>query len=342
MAGIKSPGSGTIESIDCLTISHPFQATDPRDKIYCLSCLSQYDGVGGIPVDYDCSTEDLYTRVAARILSESHSLDILYSNLGKRTLHLPSWVTDWSTWQVASQGTAFNFVYRACGSTICEFRVDSDRLEVARCQRTWLNEQLQLAQSTEPYVTGVDISEVLWRTLIGNISLDEEEAEEEEGQNFEALQSFSESSFSSQKQMAKTFVDAVRRRSRYRRFCVTHRGYFAGVPEQAEVGDWISSEFSSSPIVATTVYPSHRKALNESASRHPLAAAHVPPPGRSRHSRNGWSTCNYWVAGSIEIRKDVKTIAWIHRRELPSRVYKAARRLAAWSSSWAEQGCFGI
>jgi hypothetical protein len=83
------------------------------------------------------------------------------------------------------------FAYLACGSTIPEFRVESmAKLEIVGClvdkivqqsnpigqryafvgalgQDTWLKEQLEFVQEVEPYPTGVDISSVLWRTLIG-------------------------------------------------------------------------------------------------------------------------------------------------------------------------------
>lgn len=252
-----------LSFLEFLTMFHPFQATDPKDKIYSLYGLLRDNQAVNIPVDYECTVEQLFTKVATQILSSSSSLHILYSNFGKKSLKLPSWVPDWSTWQVASQGLAMDLIYLACGSTIAEFRVQSmDELEVAGFlidqisqqtdpigqshafigapgQDTWLKKQLEFVQEAEPYPTGEDISSVLWRTMIGNITLDEDKAEEDYGQYFEAYRSFSESSSSVQKEMGREFVGAVRRRSRYRRLCLTQQGYFGGVPEGAELGDWI-------------------------------------------------------------------------------------------------------
>jgi len=252
-----------LSFLEFLRMFHPFQATDPRDKIYSLYGLLNENETKTIPVDYDITAEQLFITVAVQILSSSPCLDILYSNFGNKTLKLPSWVPDWSTWRVASQGLALNHTYLACGSTIPQYRLRSmTELDVSGClvdqiaqqserigqrfafigapgQDTWLKEQLEFVCKAEPYPTGEQISSVLWRTMIGNTTFDEEEAGEDYGRYFEAYRSFSERSSPTQNRMGREFVTAVRRRSRYRRLCLTEKGYFAAVPEGAELGDWI-------------------------------------------------------------------------------------------------------
>jgi hypothetical protein len=80
-----------------LEMSHSFQATNPRDKIYAVLGLASDRAAIDVNVDYNCSVESLYTRVATSIMTTSSSLDILYCNFGNKRRNLPSWVPDWST-----------------------------------------------------------------------------------------------------------------------------------------------------------------------------------------------------------------------------------------------------
>jgi hypothetical protein len=83
---------------------HLFQATDPRDKIYAVSGFAHDRTAIGVNVDYNCSLEGLYAKVTTSIMITSSSLDILYCNFGNKRPGLPSWVPDWSTWQVGRSG----------------------------------------------------------------------------------------------------------------------------------------------------------------------------------------------------------------------------------------------
>jgi hypothetical protein len=106
-------------------------------------------------------------------------------------------------------------------------------------QDAWLREQINLVQKADPYPTSEEVSSVLWRTLIGNLTFDENEASEEYLRYYDARRNLDEDISPIQRRMAKEFVDTVRRRSRYRRLCITQQGYIAGVPDEAKERDWI-------------------------------------------------------------------------------------------------------
>jgi hypothetical protein len=246
---------------------HGFQATDPRDKVYCLLGLASDRQEMSLPVDYTLTNEQLYIRVATKVLEMSQSLEMLNSNLGKKALILPSWVPDWSTWQFGSNGTAVGNHYSAGGTSKPDLRIDAveNSLNIAGClvdriawlssniepyyrdhsesrsaeRMKWLKEQMQLVQKLEPYPDGSNIRKVFWRTLIGNVTLYEFEAQDEYEAYFDADLSLRENRSIKQKDMAREFCDAVRRRARYRCLASTERGYYGAVPESAEIGDWV-------------------------------------------------------------------------------------------------------
>ncbi|KZL71477.1 ankyrin and HET domain-containing protein [Colletotrichum tofieldiae] len=214
-----------------------------------------------------CKAEQLYITVANKILAKSPTLDILYSNLNKKSLALPSWVPDWSTWQFGSNGAAHHYFYAACAATAAELRLHTsrDKLDISGCfvdkivdlsdrvepyykdhhgpdlqrRKTWLKEQAEIVDRLEPYPDGSDISDVLWRTLIGNVTLEEDDAGDDYKAFFYAHLNCCKDDSAEVKKMATNFCDAVRRRSRYRCLAVTEKGYFGAIPETAAVGDQI-------------------------------------------------------------------------------------------------------
>lgn len=73
-------------------------ATDPRDKVFALYGLVNDNLRGTLPpVDYAKSTRQVYTEVAANIIQQEQSLDILLAASGpaRRGDGLPSWAPDW-------------------------------------------------------------------------------------------------------------------------------------------------------------------------------------------------------------------------------------------------------
>ncbi|KAL6707265.1 hypothetical protein ACN47E_004253 [Coniothyrium glycines] len=112
----------------------------------------------------------------------------------------------------------------------------------------WLDEVFTLAAGLMPYPDGTDSKELVWRTLTGNktVWVWAGPPGKEYGRAFEAfceviaktpaerchLQARDEGYA-----LAEEFHDNVRRRMRYRRLCVSERGYFGAVPEEAQKGD---------------------------------------------------------------------------------------------------------
>lgn len=83
--------------LDVLARFKSTTATDPRDKIYgLLGLVSQHD----ITVDYNKTTQQVYTDVAVSLINGSANLDILcqspWSDLAYRMPDLPTWVPDFT------------------------------------------------------------------------------------------------------------------------------------------------------------------------------------------------------------------------------------------------------
>ena len=256
-----------VKLLDLLRASHLLQASDPRDKVYAPLAVAADRDALNIPIDYTCSTEELYILVACRILETLPDTRILYHNLDKKSLDLPSWVPDWSTWQYGTFGTACNTIYAASGSALWVPRVHSTerRLELRGClidqvtsfgsaigphyasdehlltarRNAWLREQTNLFGNLEPYVNGSSMKEVLWRSLIGNMTFYETKAHGDYEDFFDAHIRASVHDHASGISMRREYINAVRRRSRYRCLAATKRGYLGAVPERVKTGDWI-------------------------------------------------------------------------------------------------------
>ncbi|KAK3374578.1 ankyrin and HET domain-containing protein [Podospora didyma] len=257
-----------LSLIDLLYSLHPLRATDPRDKVYSVVGLALDNLVTTIQIDYSCSVEELYISVANRLVHAGVGFTLLYCSLQRKSLCLPSWVPDWSFWQFGAHGTAARAGYKASGETTPDLRVypESNRLDIAGClvdrviqlssnigdnykdtlgtdaarrRRAWLEEQQQVVNKLHPYPDGTRTSDILWRTLIGNITPSSSPAKSDYKDLFEAHFNIKDDSSVADKAKTREFCDAARRRNRYRRLAVTELGYFGAVPETAEIGDWL-------------------------------------------------------------------------------------------------------
>jgi len=246
---------------------HPFLASDPRDKIYSVLGLAHDAESLTIPLDYNLPVEQLYITTACQIFGSSQDIGLLYHNLDKKAFHLPSWVPDWSTWVYGSLGIAFDASYKASGETVTNIQVypSEEKIELAGClvdrisklsspigphyhkfngdsaagRIRWLREQEAFVQALKPYPNGSALTDVLWRTLIGDLTLQKQRATDSYKQLFEAHLQRSENGPEYNESMAREFVDSVRRKSRSRVLATTNRGYLGAIPETTKPGDWI-------------------------------------------------------------------------------------------------------
>lgn len=261
-------GDDTRVSLEwLLTRFHPFQSSDPRDKIYSLLGLVNQADKEGIPVDYEGPVEELYVKAASRILTSSQHLTLLYHNLEVKNLDLPSWVPDWSTWVYGSLGVAYEQIYSACGKTTPRVEVDDSKhtLRLTGClvsqitetsspighhyrrfdtesilpRKTWLAEQENFIGRLAPYPDGSELIDVLWRTLIADLTFYKQRARSNYRKLYFAHRDYTEESSAHIKEMAREFVDSVRRKSRSRRLARTVTGHLGAVPNATEAGDWV-------------------------------------------------------------------------------------------------------
>ncbi|KAK4169828.1 heterokaryon incompatibility protein-domain-containing protein [Cladorrhinum sp. PSN259] len=251
-----------------LQFSHPFRASNPRDKVYSLLGLAYDREELGLKIDYKRPVADLYTDVASRIFLQSQDLmlldDIIYP---KSVEGLPSWAPDWSTWVYGSQGVSYDETYSAGGSTTCKIRFDpgEGRLDIAGWlvgsistisspilphyrrahpddiveRRRWLLEQNEFVGQLDPYPTREDITDVLWKTMVGNLTFDQTPANANYRPYFDAHCKLNIDSSDEELAMAREFIDSVRRKSRTRRLATIATGHLAAVPEVAKEGDFI-------------------------------------------------------------------------------------------------------
>jgi len=107
-----SRGEGGRSRLEDLLSTHrPCLATDPRDKIYSLLGISSFDKppftdplkAQCLVADYQLPVEILYTRVVRLLIESRGDLRMLRqreSNRERSLRNLPSWVPDFSVWQI--------------------------------------------------------------------------------------------------------------------------------------------------------------------------------------------------------------------------------------------------
>lgn len=260
--------NGRFNLLVLLESFHPFQASDPRDKVYALLGLAYDRDSLELPIDYTIKVEDLYfTALHKSLMASDDNIAFLTHNFGNKSFNLPSWVPDWSNWVYGSLGVFYDSIYLASGTTQPELSVDAAerRLDISGClvdritavgspigphyhrvhsddipaRQEWLEEQEALVAPLSPYPGGIDVIAALWRTLIGNLTFDFSTATDDYQLLYDSHKKSQEDLTTEGRIMAGEFIDTVRRKSANRRLATTERGYVAAIPETATVGDTV-------------------------------------------------------------------------------------------------------
>lgn len=80
-----------------LSITRSSSCRGPRDKLYYLLGIMHPNDRALVPRDYDMSVAALYTTVAHKLIQTEQRVDLLSEvQSSDESLHLPSWVPDWS------------------------------------------------------------------------------------------------------------------------------------------------------------------------------------------------------------------------------------------------------
>ncbi len=290
--------------------TNQFLSTEPRDRVYALLGMSDIGTDGAIIPDYKQEISNLMLFTSRYLLTHEtdpfrslHRAGIGYK---RTTKNIPSWAVDWnargyhkSLWNEpfgfpyeASKGCSGNLQIDEASRTICVSGFQFDEIKnygparemnlESRGEKFFLQansivvalrETCNLAEigSPEPYKTGTNRTEALWRCLVGdrNRTTYDRPANQSVGESFYASYRFSlltqsirlERTFEEAKRIyperqwrsdeeagqnideeqAKTllFNGASANGFGGRKLAITKSGYFAMVPPLAEVGDII-------------------------------------------------------------------------------------------------------
>ncbi|ORY11126.1 heterokaryon incompatibility protein-domain-containing protein [Clohesyomyces aquaticus] len=272
-----------------LRICHSHQSANPKDKIYACLNLARDRETLAIQEDYSPSTtvEDVYIKTATKILSHSQDLDLLSSNSPQKRLTLPSWVPDWTQYETG-QGALLHHtallrqrLYCASAdlpsqvwfdehSTILFTRgVVIDRLALMIATPTenlrsnsvpsaqeilYLQIVLESAMNNadnKVYKDAAKMKEAIWRTLIANVTHENQEATSVYEQHFDAFMAQSEQRSAGSAadtepvnlvtlRMAHQFEQAMGSRSSGRDIGVTENGYMCLVPNGVQLYDVVT------------------------------------------------------------------------------------------------------
>jgi hypothetical protein len=257
-----SRGENSLLLLDALPSMRLYDATDPRDKVFAILAICKDGKHPDLAPRYEDSMEEVFTNLAAHILSRDKCLDILgHCHYSRRAPSLPTWVPDWTSNWVALEFshprlTTLEQVYNACPAVPAVIRIDRMRrilrlrgirfdevfaVGLARNDdpkitpdvevfRNWLSLTFQLGND---YISGCTISEALQHTLCADIKESSEWRGQSErggrvalpGDTNEIPQNFFRSS------------PLLHRRTVRRRLVTTRKGYLALAPQETERGD---------------------------------------------------------------------------------------------------------
>ncbi|KAI0971467.1 putative heterokaryon incompatibility protein [Xylaria arbuscula] len=294
----------SIGLFELLIASINSTATDPRDNIYAVQGISTAADSGDILPDYSSTIERPFLETASYLLRQDYPSRILHlAGIGfHRSAKIrTSWVPDWSTKRLARiywRGPSYS-PYRASGAvdeepvmtlnpknlTLAVNGIMVDYIEELGPQffaasengvpkttgfpavyDDYTSSRKMVANSTlsEPYITGISLTEALWRTLLGDRTpADSRPADSVFSEYYQVLARFIEvmheflgpdmqpRELNVSAEEEATLMTSITRDSidmgrlinvsrphlRERMIAVTKRGYLGVVPPYSKVGD---------------------------------------------------------------------------------------------------------
>jgi hypothetical protein len=146
--------------LDVLPDMRMYKATNTRDKVFAILAICQDGRHPDLTPHYEHSTEEVFTNLAAHILTRDKRLDILgHCHYSRKAPSLPTWVPDWTSKWVALDFSHRNEktleqVYNACFSIPAILSIDRTR-QTLRLRGIKFDEPFSvgLARNADPNIT---------------------------------------------------------------------------------------------------------------------------------------------------------------------------------------------
>jgi Heterokaryon incompatibility protein (HET) len=261
------------------------KVSDPRDKIFSMLNLATDISSKIVIPDYSASVQRVYRDTTRKVIEYTRRLDMLrYVESNRELSEFPSWVPNWeSSFPVTPFVTQYEFenLYRASGKLDAIVEADEDLntlvLKGFHCDHvttlgnihgnhptvvleSWHAMANIFKDPNHPYVSGGDIFNAFWRTLIANRSMAFSEdipdgcyltkAVEDDRKVFEGFFELEDLSTNSTNHMPisvkagindkeNNFAWRMRPVVKGRRMIQSHKGYLGIVPGGTKIGDYI-------------------------------------------------------------------------------------------------------
>lgn len=291
--------------IDLLTLNRSFLATRNRDHYFAMLGLAGDAADPKFDPDYDAPFDQIARRYASVYVGRGRALELLYQASGHEGSKFPSWIPNWTKPPASGSqlwhrhhgdGPSRRFFYSAGGDTLhrCHYDQENDVLcttgvfvdtisavgvnhsrlvdvtgELVHLKQ-YISDSDTLMEDLPSYITGEDLREVQWRTLIANATENEVSPPKAMGDAFLALREFAWKKGELQKHRldeVRSYITEVRGKSRPieiaimramdgRTFARTADGYVGLVPFAARPGDVVAIFSGSRVPILVRQHPS--------------------------------------------------------------------------------------